>query len=211
MRSSVKSARKVDGRWLFVSNFLKHPGMLGSVIPSSRFLVKKLLGPVDWGSARHFVEYGPGVGTISRQILSRMHKDARLLVIELNEDFVRYLRRSIDDPRLVVHHGSAGDVDRIMEDLGWQGFDYGFSGIPFSTLPAEIRNDILSKTRECMQPDGEFLVFQFSNRVMPHLQQTFDRVEKDYELRNVLPAHCYRCSSSAAVGQRQESIKAVAS
>lgn len=207
----MKSARNADGRWLFATNFLKHPGMLGSVIPSSRFLVNKLLGPVDWDSARHFVEYGPGVGTISRHILSRMHKDARLLVIELNEDFVDYLRRSIDDPRLTVHHGSAGDVDRIMEELGWEGFDYGFSGIPFSTLPPEVRDDILSKTRECMQPEGEFLVFQFSNRVMPHLQQTFDRVEKDFELRNILPAHCYRCSTVSDADQRQERLKAVAS
>jgi phospholipid N-methyltransferase len=207
----VKSASNGDGRWLFAANFLKHPGMLGSVIPSSRFLVKKLLDPVDWDNARYFVEYGPGVGTISRHILSRMHKDARLLVIELNRDFVDYLRRSIDDPRLIVHHGSAADVGRIMEELGWPGFDYGFSGIPFSTLPPPLRDDILSKTRECMQPGGEFLVFQFSNRVMPHLQQTFDRVEKDFEFRNILPAHCYRCRGSQASGERRQELRAAAS
>jgi phospholipid N-methyltransferase len=62
-----------------------------------------------------------------------------------------------------------------------------------------------------MQPGGEFLVFQFSNRVMPHLQQTFDRVEKDFEFRNILPAHCYRCRGSQASGERRQELRAAAS
>ncbi|MDO9490237.1 MAG: hypothetical protein Q7J32_17835 [Sphingomonadaceae bacterium] len=41
---------------LFAKNFVKHPKMLGSVIPSSRFLIDKLLAPVDWQKARLFVE-----------------------------------------------------------------------------------------------------------------------------------------------------------
>ncbi len=194
----MKSTQNGDGRWLFATNFLKHPGMLGSLIPSSRRLVNKLLDPVDWDSARYFVEYGPGVGTISREILARMHDDARLLVIELNGDFVEYLRESIDDPRLTVHHGSAGDIDQVLDELGWEWFDYGVSGIPFSTLPERIRDDILAKTRDCMHPEGEFLVFQFSNQVLPHLRRAFDYVSKDFVLRNVLPAHCYRCVGQTA-------------
>ena len=46
--------------------------MLGSVIPSSRFLVNDLMAQVDWDRARVVVEYGPGVGTITQHILKRM-------------------------------------------------------------------------------------------------------------------------------------------
>jgi len=46
--------------------------MLGSVIPSSRFLVKYLMKQVDWNRARLLVEFGPGVGTITREILKRL-------------------------------------------------------------------------------------------------------------------------------------------
>ena len=76
---------------LFAKNFLQHPKMLGSLIPSSRFLIDRLLSRVDWKRARTIVEYGPGVGTITAHILSRMSPDARLVVFEMNEDFVRYL------------------------------------------------------------------------------------------------------------------------
>ena len=46
---------------LFARNFFRHPRMLGSIVPSSRFLIRELLGPVDWTRARVVVEYGPGV------------------------------------------------------------------------------------------------------------------------------------------------------
>ena len=52
---------------LFAQNFLKHPKMIGSLIPSSRRLIDRLLGKVDWNRARVIVEYGPGVGTITRE------------------------------------------------------------------------------------------------------------------------------------------------
>ena len=48
-------------RFLFALNFFKSPAMLGSLIPSSRFLVNDVLNQVDWDKARVIVEYGPGV------------------------------------------------------------------------------------------------------------------------------------------------------
>ena len=61
--------RGVSPRWQFLRGFLKNPVMVGSVIPSSRILIDKMLGPVDWAETRLFVEYGPGVGTFTRPIL----------------------------------------------------------------------------------------------------------------------------------------------
>lgn len=182
-----------NGRWLFASNFFKHPSMLGSIIPSSRFLVDRLLGPVDWSRARVVVEYGPGVGTVTRALLKRMPADGRLLAIELNADFADYLRREIRDPRLTVVQGSAADLGAELDRLGWPAADYAVSGIPFSTMPEDIRDSILRVTLEHLQPDGEFLVFQFSDRVRRHLERTFPEVRREFELLNFLPAHCYRC------------------
>lgn len=182
-----------NGRWLFASNFFKHPTMLGSIIPSSRFLVDRLLGPVDWSRARVVVEYGPGVGTVTRALLKRMPADGRLLAIELNADFADYLRREIRDPRLTVVQGSAADLGDELDRLGWPAADYAVSGIPFSTMPEDIRDSILRVTLEHLRPDGEFLVFQFSDRVRRHLERTFPEVKREFELLNFLPAHCYRC------------------
>src|ERR1700692_457509 len=76
---------------LFARNFFRHPRMLGSIIPSSRFLIRQLLAPVNWTQARVFVEYGPGGGRSAAELRPRMHPDAILIAIEMNPDFVSYL------------------------------------------------------------------------------------------------------------------------
>lgn len=177
---------------LFSRNFIKHPKMLGSVIPSSRFLIQQVLKRVDWERARVFVEYGPGVGTITRHVLKRMHRDAQVVVLETNADFVDYLRGAIPDPRLHVVHGSAEEVGAVLARLGCGPADYVISGIPFSTMPDDVRERILHATRSALRPDGAMLVYQFSGKVWPHLQRVFPDVHRDFEPRNVLPAWVFR-------------------
>src|SRR5262245_12390821 len=108
-----------DGRvLLFARNFFRHPLMLGSIVPSSRFLIRGLLSPVDWNRARVIVEYGPGVGDITAEVLRRMRADAMLIAIEMNPDFVSYLRGALTDQRLRVVAGSAESVDEILRRFG---------------------------------------------------------------------------------------------
>ena len=80
-RSPLSPLKPLGETLLFARNFLRHPNMLGSIIPSSRFLVEQVLGPVDWGRARVIVEYGPGVGTFTCEILRRMRSDAQLVAM----------------------------------------------------------------------------------------------------------------------------------
>ena len=40
------------GMALFAQNFFTHPRMLGSIVPSSRFLIRRLLASIDWATAR---------------------------------------------------------------------------------------------------------------------------------------------------------------
>jgi phospholipid N-methyltransferase len=172
--------------------------MLGSIVPSSRFLIKQLLQPIDWNQARVIVEYGPGVGVITAEILRRMRSDAILVAIELNPDFVTHLRSSLPDERLKVVEGSAEAVGEILERLGRGKADYIISGIPFSTIPAEIRERILRNTSAALAPGGAFLVFQFSTRVLEDLQRVFRYVRRTFEPLNVLPAHLFFCQLGAA-------------
>ena len=103
---------------IFFQGFLKHPAMVGSIIPSSDRLIAKMLRPVDWANTKLFVEYGPGVGTFCRPILEKMAPDAMLIAIDTNPDFIRYLEHAITDSRFVPVHGSAADVERIVAEHG---------------------------------------------------------------------------------------------
>lgn len=180
---------------LFAGNFVLHPHMLGSVIPSSRFLVNQVLDPIDWQRARVIVEYGPGVGTFTSEILRRMRTDAQLVVIETNRDFVRFLRRSYEDTRLHVVHESAARVRSVLQRLGLPPAQYIISGIPLGSMPDPLRAEIAAETRAALAPGGAFLVYQFTARVLPVLQRTFGSVRRSFERRNLPPAQLFVCAS----------------
>ena len=182
---------------LFAKNFLQHPKMLGSLIPSSRFLIGRLLNKVDWGRARTIVEYGPGVGTITSHILSRMAPDARLIAFEMNERFVRHLERNFPDPRLHVVHGSAENVQKELDRLKLDGADYIISGIPFNHMRFEMREKITRQIREVLNPGGEVLVYQFTRTVLPHLRTHFDHVYQELELRMFPFAMLFHCTQAS--------------
>jgi phospholipid N-methyltransferase len=176
---------------LFAHNFLKHPTMLGSVIPSSRFLISHIMRQIAWKEARVIVEYGPGVGTITGEMLKRLRPDGHLVVIETNSDFVEYLSSSVSDARLHVVHGSAADTDRILGELGLDAADYIISGIPFSMMKPEVVEEVVRVTRDSLRPGGAFLVYQFSDAVLPYLRKFFSHIRQELELLNIPPARLY--------------------
>ena len=190
---SQSAASRPQQLLLFGRNFLKHPKMLGSLIPSSRYLVNHLLRQVDWSRARVVVEYGPGVGTFTGEILRRLRPDGALVAIETNHEFVHFLRRTVVDDRLHVVHGSAEEADAILEERGLPHADYVISGIPYTTMPGDMRERILRTTHSVLHPTGAFLVYQFTRAVLPYLQQVFGLVHQEFEPRNIMPARLFYC------------------
>ena len=182
-------ARRANSpQWQFLRGFLKNPVMVGSVIPSSKVLIDKMLGPVRWDEVKLFVEYGPGVGTFTRPVLERLPEDARLIAIDTNADFIDYLQKSIDDERLIAVAGSAADVETIIADHGFDHADYILSGLPFSTLPPGVGEAIGEATARAIRPGGAFLVYQFSPKVRDFIAPYFERIERGFEWINVPPA-----------------------
>ena len=184
--------------FLFASNFLRHPHMLGSIIPSSRFLVDAVLAPIDWSRAKLIVEYGPGVGTLTAEILRRMRADAKLMVMETNPQFVRFMRQTLPDNRLRVEHGSAEDVGEMLARHALPPANYVISGIPLGSFPKSLQAGIAVATRDALATDGEFHVYQFTARVLPLLQATFPVVTRAREVRNFPPAQLFVCRRGAA-------------
>jgi phospholipid N-methyltransferase len=193
-QAAKKSNIPTSAVGLFARNFFKYPSMLGSIVPSSRFLVKDLMSEIDWDRARVLVEFGPGVGTITREVLKRMRPDAVLVVIELNEEFVQYLGATIRDPRLRIVHGSAAHVRRILAEQGLAPADCIISGLPYSLLPEELRKEIVSESRQALKAEGSLLVFQFSPSVLPYLKSSFSSVKLGFQLLNILPARIFHCT-----------------
>jgi len=196
-RMSKKAARKSAARSsaaLFARNFFKHPFMLGSVVPSSPFLVKDMMAQVDWERARVLVELGPGVGTITREVLKRMRPDAVLVAIELNTDFVEYLHEHIRDPRLRVVHGSAAHVRCVLAEQNLPPADSIISGLPYRAMTDSLRREILEESRMALHPEGSLVLFQYTRKLQPYLESSFSSVTRNFQPFNILPALIFHCT-----------------
>ena len=180
------------GPWgVFFEGFVKNPVMVGSIIPSSRYTIAKMLAPVNWDECRLFVEYGPGVGTFCRPVLNRLRRDGQLIVIDTNPMFIDYLNATIADSRFKAVLGSATDVEAIVAAHGHAHADYVLSGLPFSTLPDGVGPAIAAATYRVLRPGGAFLVYQFTSRARDFMARQFKRIDPGFELRNVPPCFLY--------------------
>lgn len=186
---------------LFFREFLRHPAMIGSIIPSSKRTIEAMLSKVDWPNTRLFVEYGPGVGTFCGTILDRLPPDATLLVIDTNPAFIDYLRHKFADSRFLAVHGSAVDVNEIAAAHGLGSADYVLSGLPFSTLPAGVGPAIAEATHRVLRPGGSFLVYQYSAYVLRLLAPLFDSIERDLEWWNIPPCGLFWAHKAAESDQ----------
>jgi len=180
-------ARAFGPAGVFFRGFLEHPRMVGSIIPSSRSTIDKMLDPVKWEECKLFVEYGPGVGTFCRPVLDRLPRGGELLVIDTNPLFIDYLRKTIRDSRFHAVLGSAEDVEEIVKSIGHEHADYVLSGLPFSTLPPGVGPAIAAATYRVVRSGGAFLTYQFSTVARDLTARHFEQVDTGFTWANVPP------------------------
>ncbi len=180
-----------DERLAFLRVFLDKPQQVGSVIPSSRFLERKLVALAGADSARLVVELGSGTGGTTRALLRALPADAKLLAIEIDPRFAAILRESAD-PRLIVQEGSAEDLAEALRAHGLGAPDAVVSGIPFSTLGAALGEHIVGAIFDVLPPGGRFVAYQVRDRVHEVARPFFGRARVQVELRNIPPMRIYR-------------------
>jgi phospholipid N-methyltransferase len=186
-----------DDRLAFFRGFLKRPKEVASIIPSSRFLERRVMRATRADRADLVVELGPGTGGTTRALLAAMRPEAKLLAIEINPHFVEVLDRW-PDPRLIVREGSATDIRSILTDQGLGAPDVVVSGIPFSTMARPIGRDILRAVYDALEPGGAFVAYQVRDRVHTLGREVFGRARVQTELLNVPPMRIYRWEKLSA-------------
>lgn len=180
-----------DHRVAFFQGFLRNPKQVGSIIPSSRFLERRIVRTIGARTARTVVELGPGTGGTTRAVLQAMPAESRLLAIEASEEFASLLGE-LDDPRLISHHGSAEDISDILCEHDLPAPDVVFSGIPFSTMPKAVGQGIIRAVWESLAAGGRFVAYQFRDQVMVLGRELLGDPQVQLELLNVPPMHFYR-------------------
>ncbi len=185
---------------VFLKNAILRFGTTGAVWPSSRFLAKAMApAPRHRGEGSVVIEIGPGTGSLTRAIVAALEPGSRLILIDLNEDFIKILRKRFPDVEIVL--GDAQELTDILRERGIEKVDCVVSGLPFTNFPQEVSRNILNEVCTLLKDDGELVLFQYihSRRIMPGgkrffkmLTELFPSVTTQRVFLNIPSAYVYR-------------------
>jgi len=191
-------------RWEFLWAFLRAPGRVGAVWPSSPALTREMLAGCRLDQARLVVELGPGTGVFTREILRAAGARTRIVALELDARAVARLRRNF--PRVEVHHDSAEAILRYVARTGLAYADCVISGLPWASMPAALQERIMHNVAAALGPGGVFTTFAYlhargtpaGRRYRRLLETLFGEVRVSRAVwSNLPPAVVYRCVKPA--------------
>ncbi len=177
----------------FIYQFLNKPKTVGAITPSSRHLTKKILSFVDFKKeGLVLLEYGPGTGPFTSEIIKYLKPTDQLIVIELNPKFATDLKEKFKDYKNVkIHEDCVANTQKILDKEGIKQVDYIISGIPFSSLPKDVTEDILINTKSIMSNTTLFLTFQYSKFKKESFEKYFEIIDVKFVFRNIPSAFVF--------------------
>lgn len=176
----------------YLAELFKRENKVGSVAPSSRFLVKKMIAPIDFGKAEVIVEFGPGTGVITTELLKKMKPGALLFIFEINKEFASSLAM-IKDHRMKLIEDSAEKIVEYLEKNGIKYVDYVVSSLPLAIIPREIEYKILHAAAKALKKGGSFIQFQYSLASRSKLKEIFHSIKTNFTPINIPPAFVFTC------------------
>lgn len=151
-------ARQVANPGLFFRRWLANPLQMGSVIPSSRTLSRKIAGLARRAADEVVVELGAGTGVISRALLAAGVPAERLTVVEIVPEMAEHLRDVLPGVNVIC-----GDAFELPDALPgrWHGkVGTAICGIPLVMLPLARQQRFVDAV-EAVAPGRGFLLYTY--------------------------------------------------
>lgn len=153
-----RSHAEVKNTGLFLRRWLANPLQMGSVIPSSPALCRRIAALVERREDEVVVELGAGTGVISRALLAAGVPAERLVVVEIVRDMAEHLRSVL--PGVSVIQGDAFELARALPERLHGKVGTAICGIPLVMLPIEQQQRFVDAV-ESVAPGKGFLLYTY--------------------------------------------------
>ncbi len=171
----------------FFKESIKNLKTIGTFTRSSKFLCKEMVKHVDFKGSKYLIELGAGDGVITEYILEKMNPEAKLMVFEINEKFIKKLS-SIEDPRLIIVQDSAEKIEEYMKKYHFENIDHVVSALPFVIFPRATANQIVGDCKDNLKPGGKFIQVHYSLMARKIYRGVFGNVDTRFVFLNIPPA-----------------------
>lgn len=188
------------GQLQFMRRFLRKPGRVGAVAPSSSRLGEMV---ADWAGiekADVVVEYGPGTGAMTPCILERLRPGATFIALELDPVLFGEFRRRF--PNVNAYCDSVANVGTHLRTHSVEQADCIISGLPWASFDTCYQQELLDSTLRVLAEGGRFSTFAYlmglllpaAHAFRRTLGECFSTVTRSPVVwRNLPPAFVYQC------------------
>jgi phosphatidylethanolamine/phosphatidyl-N-methylethanolamine N-methyltransferase len=145
----------------FLQAFLKNPGTVGSITPSSPELARRMVSGLKPSDDNVVLELGVGTGAITKFLQELVTNETSYLGIELDRDLVRSLKRNY--PEMKIVRGNALEASEIHRRSGLGKIGTIICCLPFVSMPNEVGEKILLEIDKFMQQGCTFRTFQYAH------------------------------------------------
>ncbi len=159
---------------------------IGSVIPSSRFLVNELVKAMpEKKEPIRILEAGAGTGVLTKKVIDLIQKDDEFHVYEINEKFSKHLEKLLGDL-----NGKASNVKLFNSDIRElkveenEKYDVIFCGLPFMNFPPELVDEILEMLIKSLKEGGTLAYFGYL--ALPKIRQLYVNDKEKKRIKDVL-------------------------
>lgn len=184
-------SERLQERLVFFSTFLRSPGQMGSVTPSSKFLAMKMTQMVPWHQVRSVAELGAGTGAITKYIQAAASNDTKVLLFEKDNDLRKELSHQYTQYPSYI---DATQLQFAMQHEQIEQLDCIISGLPFFNFPQALRDQLIGQIISSLKDDGLFIAFQYSQQMKKQLSKYFDIKTVKFVPLNLPPAFVYVCT-----------------
>ncbi len=143
---------------MFFRRWLANPLQMGSVVPSSPALCRRLVAQSRVAPGQSVLELGAGTGVISRALLDAGLPPERLVVVEIVADMAAHLRRVL--PGATVIEGDARELPRLLAPELSARIGAVICGIPLVLLPRAEQARFIDAI-EAVAPGRGFLHYSY--------------------------------------------------
>ena len=176
----------------FFKESLKNLKEVGTIFPSSKSVVKKMVAPINFGEKLTILELGSGDGVITKQLLEKMSSDSQLICFETNKKFYQELKK-INDKKMILINESAEKMKSYLDEFEIKKIDYIVSSVPLVSLPKETTNKILSVSVEILRMSGKLIQLQYTKLLDKRLKSYYSQIDIQFTPKYYLPAFIYTC------------------
>jgi phosphatidylethanolamine/phosphatidyl-N-methylethanolamine N-methyltransferase len=185
-----KALEAVTALLTFGGELLSNPGPVGSAVPSSRFLGRRMASFLPQSPKGYVVELGAGTGAITAALLKRGIPADRILPIERSEAMVKLLKRRF--PSLNIALGDATELRSLLKTwLPKDSLEIScvVSSLPLRSLPENVVVTILQEIYHVLPQHGKLLQYTYDLRKTPHPWfSSFKRCRTSVVWANIPPA-----------------------